>query len=158
MTADSRRRALPMTAAYFRLITRRFGTTPARRTALLRGTGVTAELADASDDAEITVGGQLRQLANLDRLAPAGWGLELGATLDGVSHGAAGVIAVTAATLADAIDALAGSIGVRTPFVDVAVSRGPRHCTLRVLEPCALGTVRIPILEMVLLSLQATIE
>lgn len=158
MTVDARRRGLPMTAAYFRLITRRFGTTPARRAALLRGTGVSAALAGASGDAEITVGGQLRQLANLDRLAPAGWGLDLGATLDGVSHGAAGVIAVTAATLGDAIDALAGSIGVRTPFVDVAVSRGPRHCTLRVVEPCALDAVRIPILEMVLLSLQATIE
>lgn len=157
MPADARLRALPMTAAYFRLILRRFGTTPARRAALLRGTGVAPALARGSGEAEITVGAQLRQLANLDRLAAPGWGLELGATLDGVSHGPAGVIAVTAATLGDTLDTLARYLEVRTPFASVTVTRDAAGCALRVDEPCALGTTRTPVLEMVLLSLQATI-
>lgn len=159
-TSEPRVLALPMTAAYFRLILRRFGETkPVRRT-LLDGTDRDASVADAvaNPDGEISVGAQVRQLANLDRVAPAGWGLDLGATLDVATHGPAGLVAVTAPSLGGALDAVARYLTVRTPFVDLRVTRDRERYTLRVVEPCDLGRARVPLLEMVLLSLQATIE
>jgi len=147
--------ALPMTAAYFQLIMRRFGEGGASRTALLAGTDYGDE---ATAAAEIPVRSQLRQLTNLDRVAPAGWGLELGATLDVVTHGPSGLIAVTATSLRGALDAVVRYMTVRTPFVDLRATEESGRFSLRIVEPCALGAVRTPLLEMVLLSLQATIE
>lgn len=147
--------SLPMTAAYFRLVLRRFGTDAARRAALLVGTG---QRDDPAAEAEISVRCQLRQLANLDRLVRPGWGLDLGAALDVAAHGPAGQVAATAASLGAALDTLERYVSVRTPFVDLRVTRAAARCELRVVEPCHLGTVRLPVLEMVLLSLQATIE
>jgi AraC-like DNA-binding protein len=141
---------LPMTAAYFRLIVRRFGTSTERRAALHDG-------ADPADDTEITVGTQLQQLAQLHAFAPPDWGLELGAALDGVTHGPAGAVAVTAPTLAAALDALARYAPVRTPFIDLRVVRTAQRCELRILEPCRLGEVRTAVLEMVLLSTQGVL-
>lgn len=151
MADDSRVSTLPMTAAYFRLIVRRFGATPAWRAALLDGPEPTA-------DADITVGTQLQQLAQLHAFAPPDWGLQLGAALDGVTHGPAAAVAVTAPTLGAAIEALARYAPVRTPFIDLrGVRAGPGH-ELRILEPCALGAVRTAVLEMVLLSTQGVLE
>ena len=166
MADDSRVLALPMTAAYFRLITRRFGATPARRAALLVATGITDERPEQRHrhaeidalDAEITVGTQLRQLANLQAFARADWGLELGAALDGVTHGPAGAVAVTAPSLGAALAALARYAPVRTPFIDLRAVRDGRRYELHILEPCRLGAVRTAVLEMVLLSIQGVVE
>ena len=161
MTDDARVLQLPMTAAYCRLIARRFGTTPARRAVLLDGTGIVDDLPRGAHgaDGEVCVGTQLRQLARLDALGPADWGLELGAALDGVTHGPAGVVAVTASSLGEALDALARYATVRTPFVDLRGVRGAGRYELQVLEPCRLGTtVRTAVLEMVLLSIQGVVE
>jgi len=160
MADPSRVSALPMTAAYFRLITRRFGATPARRAALLVGTGVADDRPAQSDaaDAEITVGTQLRQLANLQAFARADWGLELGAALDGVTHGPAGAVAVTAPSLGAALDALVRYATVRTPFVELRACHAARRYELLVIEPCPLGSVRTAVLEMVLLSIQGVVE
>lgn len=150
--------SLPMTAAYFRLIMRRFGD-GASRAALLAGTDVHDALAgSASPDAEIPVRSQIRQLVNLNRVAPAGWGLALGATLDVVTHGPSGLVAVTAASLGGALDAVARYMTVRTPFVDLRMTQDAGRFALRIVEPCNVGALRTPLLELVLLSLQATIE
>jgi AraC-like DNA-binding protein len=159
MDTESRILSLPMTASYFRLILRRFGTDGTSRRALLEETGWADDPCGAVDgDAEIPVRSQLRQLVNLNAVVPAGWGLELGATLDVVTHGPAGLVAVTAASLGSALEALARYVTVRTPFVDIGVTRRNGHYGLRVVESCDLGVVRTPLLEMVLLSLQASIE
>ncbi|MEO8605368.1 MAG: AraC family transcriptional regulator ligand-binding domain-containing protein [bacterium] len=151
--------SLPMTAAYYRLIMRRFGGDSGSLAALRADTEAADELArEASPDVEIPVRSQLRQLANLHAIAPADWGLELGATLDVVTHGPSGLVAVTAASLGAALDAVARYMTVRTPFVDLRLTRDGQRVALRVVEPCAVGSVRTSLLEMVLLSLQATME
>ena len=160
---DSRVTTLPMTAAYFRLIVRRFGATSAHRAALLAGTGVAAATSggarkSAALDDEITVGTQLRQLANLHAFARADWGLELGAALDGVTHGPAGAVAVTAPSLGAALRALARYAPVRTPFIDLRATRDARRLELRIVETCRLGELRSAVLEMVLLSTQGVLE
>jgi AraC-like DNA-binding protein len=160
---DSRVETLPMTAAYFRLIARRFGSTAARRAALLEGATVAgARSRGRADmvalDDEITVGAQLRQLATLHAFARPGWGLELGAALDGVTHGPAGAVAVTAASLRAALTALARYAPVRTPFIDLRATRAARRYELRIVETCRLGEVRSAVLEMVLLSIQGVVE
>jgi AraC-like DNA-binding protein len=160
MADESRVLSLPMTAAYVRLIVRRFGSTRRRRAALLEGTGVSEDPPRDPEqlDAEISVATQLRQLATLDGIAEPGWGLELGAALDGVTHGPAGLVAVTAPSLGAALEALARYATVRTPFIDLSGSRAKTGYELRVLEPCHLGSVRTAVLEMVLLSIQGVVE
>lgn len=162
MPDDARVLALPMTAAYFRMIVRRFGATPALRTRLLAGTGI-ARLEDLprggdAIDREIDVATQLRQLRNLHAVGPAHYGLELGAALDGVTHGPAGSVVVTAPSLGAALDALVRYVTVRTPFVDLRASRAAATFTLHVFETCRLGVVRRAVLEMVLLSIQGVVE
>ena len=148
MRAAPRLLSLPMTDAYFRLIGRRFGDHLAAtdRPALARTGG------------EIDVGTQLRQLADLQRLAPPRWGLELGAMLDVITHGPSGLVAVTAPTLGAALDAMQRYMTVRTPFVDLRATRAAGRYQLSIVEPCPLGPTRLPLLEVVLLSLQGTIE
>jgi len=158
MPDERRVLTLPMTAAYFRLILRRFGTTAARRAALLAGTGSRDAAASTAGDGEIAVRVQLRQLANLQRFAGPGWGLEMGAALDGATHGPAGAGIVTAASLGAALATLARYATVRTPFIDLQPHSGRQRYVLRVLEQCDLGTVRTPLLEMVLLSTQWVVE
>jgi AraC-like DNA-binding protein len=150
MPGDSRVAALPMTAAYFRMIVRRFGATPARRAALL-------DAAVHDDATEISVGVQLAQLEKLHAFARRDWGLELGAALDGVTHGPAGAVAVTAPTLGAALAALARYAPVRTPFIDLEAARTPHGLELRVHPTCRLGAVETAVLEMVLLSIQGVV-
>ncbi len=141
-----------MTAAYFRLILRRFGTTRARRAALVASTRV------RDDAVEIPVRAQLRQLANLARLAPSDWGLEIGAALDGAAHGPAGAAIVTAETLGDALDVLVRHAAVRAPFIDLRATRSRLRYEIELVEPIPLGRVRTAMLEMVLLSTQWVVE
>ncbi len=152
--AEPRVLALPMTGAYFRLILRRFGTSSAARAALLADTGVRA----VDDDADVPVAGQLRQLANLDRLVAPGWGLAMGAALDGAAHGPAGAAIVTAPTLGAALETMARYATVRTPFIDFRTTRRPDGLRLEVVETCALGAIRTALLEMVLSSVQSVAE
>ncbi len=155
---ESRLLTMPMTAAYFRLILRRFGSTPHRRAALVAGTDAGDEPAHDGGGAEIAVRDQLRQLANVEPLVTASWGLELGATLDCATHGPAGLVIVTAGSLDSALDGAVRYMTIRTPFVDLRARREPGRYVLRVVEPCDLGPVRVPLLELVLLSLQNVIE
>jgi len=143
---------LPMTAAYYRLILRRFGTTPARRAALVAG----ARVRDAASEIPVRV--QLRQLRNLQRLGPTHWGLGVGAALDGSAHGPAGAAIVTAASLGDALDVLVRYAAVRAPFVELRATRAGRRYELELFERVPLGAVRTAMLEMVLLSTQWVVE
>ena len=113
--------ALPMPAAYFLLIQREYGTTPARRKALSEGTGV-REGALTEPGAEITLGQLRRQIQNANRLLEPGWELPMASQLHASAHGAVGFAAVSAPTLRQSFEVIARFGHVRAPFHRVRVS------------------------------------
>ena len=85
MRDESRILSLPMTAAYFRLILRRFGSTAGAARGAARRHGVATIAARRRRDAEIS--GRARSCASsptLSALARAGLGARAGRALDGV--------------------------------------------------------------------------
>jgi AraC-like DNA-binding protein len=149
---------LPMPAAYFELALRQFGTTQFLRNELLAGTGVSpGQLAEPG--AEITLGQQLQQVRNVNRLFPAGWALDIGASFHASTHGALGFAAVSAATLGAALDLVARFVHVRNPSHrgEGAIAGGEYRLAL-VEQAALLEEERIPVIETILLSLQALIE
>jgi AraC-like DNA-binding protein len=149
---------LPMPAAYFELALRQFGTTQFLRDALLAGTGVSAaQLAEPG--AEITLGQQLQQVRNLNRLAPAGWALGIGTSFHASTHGPLGFAVVSAATLGEALDLVARFLHVRNPSHRGESSSAGGEYRLTLVEQTALlEEERIPLVETFLLSIQALIE
>ena len=82
--------SLPMPSTYFELVMRAFGGAPGIDTVLREGTGVTSEVPGA----EITLGQQLVQVRNANRLFAPGWGLKLGRRFEPSTHGPVGFAAV----------------------------------------------------------------
>jgi len=115
-----------MTMGYFRLILRRFGTTPERRAAILEGTGITEATLD-DPNAHIELYQQVRQNENLDALLGEGWVTIAPELWDHPSHGAFGVAAVTAPDLMRAIEFMARYSLVRAPLNKLHLRRGPDH-------------------------------
>jgi AraC-like DNA-binding protein len=149
---------LPMPASYMKLVFDLVGTTPARRQALLEGTGITVEAIDRLGD-EVTLGQQLRQVRNANRIMPAGWGLTLGAHLQPSTHGALGFGAVSAPTLGVAIALFERFTHVRNPSFDAFGSRRGEDYRLVFRPRCELlDGERDPLLETILMSFQAIIE
>jgi AraC-like DNA-binding protein len=150
--------SLPMPIAYFHLVLREFGGEPAARAALLAGTDVTPQQL-AEPGAEITVGQQFRQFQNVARLLPEGWGLRAGSGFHATTHGPVGFAAVSAPTLGDSLAVLARFGRVRVPYYLMDSHRDERALTLFVEEFLALRrNERIPLLEMLMLSVQGLIE
>jgi len=122
---------------------------------LREGTGVTARTLDG----EITLGQQLQQARNLNRLAGAGWGLRLGRRFEVATHGPVGYAAVSAATLADSLSVIARFSHVRAPYFRLHVQRSGDRVALRVEERVRLPDAeRIPLVETLMLSLQRLVE
>ncbi|MGA0603847.1 AraC family transcriptional regulator ligand-binding domain-containing protein [Caulobacter sp. KR2-114] len=121
---------LPMPLAYFRLILRGFGDTPARREAILAGTGVSEEmLLDPS--AEISLRHQIVQIENLIGLFGEGWALRAPALWNSTtSHGPLGVAGLAAPDLATMMDLIARFGFVRAPFHRTSLRRGANWCQL----------------------------
>ena len=146
---------LPMPSAYFLLALREFGATAAARGTLLAGTG----LAEGRIGLEITLGQQIQQVRNINRLEPPGWGLRLGSRFESATHGPVGFATASARTLGDSIAVIERFGHVRSPYF-----RFERRCDgARV----ALETVvRVPMgveeqrpqLEALMLSLQHLVE
>jgi AraC-like DNA-binding protein len=150
--------SLPMPIAYFHLVLREFGEEPGVRAALLAGTDVSSRQL-AEPGAEITVGQQFRQFQNLERLLPAGWGLRAGSGFHASTHGPVGFAAVSAPTLGDSLAVLARFGRVRVPYYLIESQSDERALTIFVKEFLALRPhERIPLLEMLMLSVQALIE
>src|SRR6266850_5056756 len=150
--------ALPMPASYMKLVFDLVGTTPARRQALLEGTDITVESIDRLGD-EVTLGQQLRQIRNANRIMPAGWGLTLGAHLQPSTHGALGFGAVSAPTLGAAVALLERFTHVRNPSFDAFSSRRGEDYRLVFRPRCELLDEELgPLLETILMSFQAVIE
>ncbi|MGH7895572.1 MAG: AraC family transcriptional regulator ligand-binding domain-containing protein [Candidatus Binatia bacterium] len=146
---------LPMPSAYFQLALRELGGTPEREAALREGTGI------ASDDpsAEITLGQQLRQIRNINHLHPPGWALGIGTLFDASTHGPVGFAAVSAPTLADSLVVVARFGHVRVPYYRLESHRDTHHLTLALRERTELtDEERVPLLEMLMLSVQSLVE
>jgi len=116
----------PMTGGYFRLLMRRWGDTPARRRALLDGTGV-SEAMLAAPVAEISLFQQLRQIDNLHALLGAGWPFAARELWGVASHGAAGIAALTAPNVAAGFEILVRAMQVRAPFASRRLVKGSKY-------------------------------
>ncbi len=149
---------LPMPAAYFLLILREFGGTPASEAALLAETGID-RAALAAPGFEVTLGQQLRMLGNLgERLAP-GWALDAGSGFHASTHGPLGFAVVSAPTLGASLDTVERFGWVRAPYYRIAAEREGGLYRIAVEERVPLEDgERVPLLEMLMLSLQALVE
>jgi len=146
---------LPVPAAYFDLICREFGGTPQAETAMRAGTGVAAQ----EPGSEITLGQQLRQIRNVNRLRPPGWSLEIGSILDAATHGPVGFAAVSAPTLAESLKVIARFAHVRGPYFRFEARGDARRFSLRVDERVELlEEERAPLIETLMLSVQKLVE
>jgi AraC-like DNA-binding protein len=144
-----------MSAAYFELALREFGGTPDADAALREGTGVTAH----ERSGEITLGQQLQQVRNLNRLAGPGWGLRLGRRFEVATHGPLGYAAVSAPTLADSLAVIARFGHVRAPYFRLQTLHVGDRVALRVEERVRLpDEERVPLIETLMLSLQRFVE
>ncbi len=144
---------LPMTAAYFRLILGEYGDVARDRAALLAGTGVT------EPGAEITLGQQLRQIANANRLLPPDWALTVGARLHAATHGPVGTAVATAPTVRDALHVMTRWGWVRSPHFRLHAAVAGDEVRLVLEEQVALAdTERRALRDLVLLSTQGLLE
>ena len=147
--------SLPMPSTYFELVMRAFGGAPGIDTVLREGTGVTSEVPGA----EITLGQQLVQVRNANRLFAPGWGLKLGRRFEPSTHGPVGFAALSAPTLGDGLAVVERFGHVRSPYFQFGSSRDARRFALRVEERVSLAVdERIPLIECVMLSLQKLVE
>jgi AraC-like DNA-binding protein len=119
-----------MMTGYFRLILRHFGTTPARRAAILEGTGITEE-ALAAPNAHIDLDQQICQIENMNALVGEGWAITAPELWSQPSHGAIGVAALTAPDLAHAIEIMARYSLVRAPLNRLRLRHSPTHLTIK---------------------------
>ena len=149
---------LPMPAAYFELVLRQFGTTRFVRDELLAETGVSAaQLAEPG--AEITLGQQLQQIRNLNRLMPGGWALHAGASFHASTHGALGFAVVSAATLGDALDLIARFLPARNPALGAqGEDVGDEYRFVLCVRTALLAEERVPLIETLFLAIQALLE
>lgn len=149
--------ALPMPSAYFKFVFEQFGTSTALREAIVDGTGIdSANVATLGE--EITLGQQLRQARNVHALAPSGWGLAVGASLEPASHGVLGFGAVSAPTLRDAFELLVRFGHVRDPSCGFYLRTVGQHARIEIHERIdLLEEERVPLIETFLLGLQALI-
>lgn len=149
---------LPMPSAYFKFVLEQFGTTRELREAVLKETGVSRSAVAALGE-EITVAQQLRQIRNVNAIAPPGWALALGVRLDSVSHGVLGFAAVSAPTLRDTLELLVRFGHVRDPCFGFRLRAAGRSMRIEIHERIdLLEEERIPEIESFLLSLQSVGE
>jgi AraC-like DNA-binding protein len=147
-----------MPAAYFLLVLREFGGSGARAAELLRGTGLDER--DLSELDEITLGQQLAQVRNLARRERPGWALGVGSGFGASTHGALGFACISAPTLGESLSVLARFEPVRAPFYRLVADESSEDTyRLYIEESLPLEEeLRIPLLEMVMLSNQALVE
>lgn len=147
-----------MPSAYFRLILRGYGKTSREHNALIEGTGVSeGRLADAT--AEITLGQQLRQIRNANRLLEPGWALSVGTCLHAATHGAVGFAAVSAPTFRKSLEVMTRFSQLRSPHFRTRVSAQGNEIRVVMEERVELATEeRTVLLDLVMLSAQGIAE
>jgi AraC-like DNA-binding protein len=122
----------PMTVTHFRLIFRQLGTNPDLQAALLESTGI--DPAALETMTTITVGQQVQQIVNLNRLFGTGWFLTVREQLHFSGHGAITVAAQTAPTVGDALAVICNFLEVRLPLQRARLTRQGATAVLA-LEP-----------------------
>ncbi len=146
--------ALPMTSAYFQLILREYGAVRRDRAALLAGTGIAA-----TSPSEITLGQQLRQIRNANRLLPPEWALTVGTRLHAATHGPVGFAVVSAPTVRDALGVMTRFGWVRSPHFRLRASVDGDVVRLVPEDRVALAEAeRARLLDLVMLSTQGMVE
>ncbi|MGH7788398.1 MAG: AraC family transcriptional regulator [Candidatus Binatia bacterium] len=147
-----------MPAGYFDFVLRLLCTTPQVAAALLDGTGVSpARLSEP--DAEISLGQQMRQLRNANRLFPPGWGLVVGRAFQPSTHGAVGIAVISAPTLGAAFQVIERFCHLRNPSCRVRLRQHGAELRLELNECLVLPDAeRVPLLETFLLSFQGFVE
>ncbi|HEV7733767.1 MAG TPA: AraC family transcriptional regulator ligand-binding domain-containing protein [Candidatus Binatia bacterium] len=150
--------ALPMTSAYFQLILREYGGVPRDRAALLAGTGI-AEPTLAASAGEITLGQQLCQIRNANRLLPSDWALTIGTRLHAATHGPVGFAVVSAPTVRAALGIMTRFGSVRSPHFRLRASIEGDVMRLVPEDRVVLADEeRQRLLDLVLLSMQGMVE
>jgi AraC-like DNA-binding protein len=148
--------ALPMTSAYLRLILRANAATARERAALLDGTGLPA---GAEDAPEITLGQQLRQVENANRLLEPGWALAMGARFHAATHGPIGIGVVSAPTLRQSVEVMTRFSHVRSPHFRLHADVRGDEVRLVPQDLVMLADAeRAALLDIVLLSTQGLVE
>jgi AraC-like DNA-binding protein len=150
--------ALPMPSAYFSLILRGYGKTAGDRSSLLERTGV-REGALAESSGEITLGQQLRQIRNANRILEPGWPLAIGASFHPATHGPVGFGAVSAPTIQKSLEVMTRFSQVRAPHFRLSNSIEGNEIRLIPEEHVQLvEEERKALLDIVMLSTQGLIE
>ncbi|MDE0885695.1 MAG: AraC family transcriptional regulator ligand-binding domain-containing protein [Myxococcota bacterium] len=152
--------ALPMPAAYLRLLLRRFGADSEQALCLLEGTGISPEQAQSIDpNATILVWQQLRLLQNIRAFAPPSWALDIGPALHGSAHGALAAAIAAAANLDQALATLERFGHLRSPYFRVSRStEADQHCVqIEILLEVEME-LRRSLIEALLISVQALLE
>ena len=147
-----------MPAAYFLLVLREFGGAPEAERALLEKTGVDRG-ALFEPGSEVTLGQTLQLLRNLASRVSPGWALDAGAHFHASTHGPLGFAAVSAPSLGTSLDVIERFSWVRAPYYRVFAEGEGGFYRVTVEERMPLDrTERVPLLEMLMLSLQALVE
>lgn len=144
-----------MPSTYFELALREFGGSAELDAALREGTGVGSEEAGG----EIMLEQQLRQVRNINRLQPPGWGLRIGSRFGAAAHGPVGFAALSAPTLATAVAVIERFGHVRSPYFRLTSRGDDGRFLLRIEERVRLAEEeRVPLIETLMASLQRLIE
>jgi AraC-like DNA-binding protein len=148
---------LPMPAAYFRLILRRFGRTPALVAEILEGTGIDLESAGRADI--IRVEQQLQQVQNLSRAVGPGWALEAGQWFGTAAHGDQAAATASAPDLSTALHLIERFAYLRAPYFQIFSTASPPKFDIHITPRMPIEReVWAPLVEALMLSIQAVIE
>jgi len=152
--------ALPMPAAYLRLLLRRFGTDVERAEAVLEGTGLSPEQAMLlGSNGAISVWQQLRQLQNICTFAPQDWALEIGPALHGSAHGALAAAIASAPDFEQALAVLERFAHLRAPYFHLdRASQNGQHILEIAILPEVKTEFQRSLVETLLISVQALLE
>ena len=149
---------LPMPMTYARIMLRELGNTPARRTALLKGTSITeTRLADPAAEARLS--DFLTMFENAHEIFDPGWTLSLTRRFDLGAQGALGFAMACSPTLGDAFDVMARYGHVRAPWFRLEVFRDGGEWGVKIRRQFPVPpAVDIAMVESVLLSGQNLLE
>lgn len=147
-----------MSSAYFALIVCGYGRTARDRAALLAGTGMPAATS-AESAGEITLGQQLRQIRNANRVLESGWALSVGSRLHAATHGPMGFAVVSAPTVRKSVEVMTRFSRVRAPHFRLHASLEGGEVRLVPHDLVDLADdERRALLDIVLLSTQGLVE
>lgn len=126
---DDPRKSIPAPAGYVRFLLKRFGTTEALRSALVRGTDIDeGRLQQAG--AEVTLFTFVTLSENLTRVVGENWPLDAMAAWSNAMQGALEVAVRSAPTVGDSMEVVRRFGHVRAPFLDIGLKHDRQSARL----------------------------